>query len=142
MSKAPSPPAYLASMVTEETGCGRKKHPWVIEVQPGQRINLTMFDFASERGKTSFGNFQSECVVYIGVSEGEERPLTICAGGIRTRPAYISKSNRLQVFLTTPAETNGAYFMVKYEGTFSVGSNFHVKSLFCIMCTLEIIISK
>jgi len=37
---------YLASLTAAETGCGTSDAPWLIEVMPGQRINVTLFDFS------------------------------------------------------------------------------------------------
>jgi hypothetical protein len=36
---------YLASIVTEETGCGSMDTPWVIRAQPGQTIRIHLLDF-------------------------------------------------------------------------------------------------
>jgi len=37
---------YLASLTAAETGCGTSDAPWLIEAMPGQRINVTLFDFS------------------------------------------------------------------------------------------------
>ena len=43
---------YIASVVSEETGCGTGQTPWIIEEQEGQRINITLIDFnVYENGK-------------------------------------------------------------------------------------------
>jgi len=42
---------YLASIVTEMTGCGGITTPWIISVSPGQVIKLTLFDFGVMRAK-------------------------------------------------------------------------------------------
>ena len=45
---------YIASVVSEETGCGTGQTPWIIEEQEGQRINITLIDFnVYENGKVS-----------------------------------------------------------------------------------------
>ena len=36
---------YLAGVWAAETGCGTADAPWKVRLQPGQRINLTLFDF-------------------------------------------------------------------------------------------------
>ena len=38
---------YLANVVTIETGCGSPDSPWKIQVRPGQRINITLLNFAT-----------------------------------------------------------------------------------------------
>ena len=37
---------YLASLTAAETGCGTSDAPWLIKMMPGQRINVTLFDFS------------------------------------------------------------------------------------------------
>ena len=38
---------YIASIITSDTPhCAGNRHPWVISAQPGQIINLTLYDFA------------------------------------------------------------------------------------------------
>jgi len=39
---------YLASLTAAETGCGTSDAPWLIIVKPGQRINVTLFDFSPQ----------------------------------------------------------------------------------------------
>ena len=36
---------YLAGVWAAETGCGTVDAPWQVRVEPGQRINVTVFDF-------------------------------------------------------------------------------------------------
>lgn len=36
----------MASTVSADTGCGASDSPWLVELLPGQRINITLFDFA------------------------------------------------------------------------------------------------
>lgn len=48
---------FIASIVTNETrnytDCGSSRCPWSIKVEPGQRINLTLYDFTLESGRMS-----------------------------------------------------------------------------------------
>ncbi len=44
---------YLANIVTEKKQFGSEKCPWVIQVQPGQTINLTLYDFMVANRYTS-----------------------------------------------------------------------------------------
>jgi len=37
---------YLAGVWAAETGCGTVDAPWKVRVEPGQRINVTLYDFA------------------------------------------------------------------------------------------------
>ena len=40
---------YLASSITYQTTCGGSERPWFLEAQPGQKINLTLYDFSVEQ---------------------------------------------------------------------------------------------
>ena len=44
---------YLASIVTEETGCGSTTTPWQIVAKAGQRINFTLYDFGVANSTSS-----------------------------------------------------------------------------------------
>ena len=39
------PHQLIGSITTEETGCGNTENPWMIELKPGQKINITMMDY-------------------------------------------------------------------------------------------------
>ena len=39
------PEGNLASIITQETWCGTLDSPWLVEAKPGQRINISMYDF-------------------------------------------------------------------------------------------------
>ncbi len=38
---------FLASTVTDATGCGAAETPWVVKAHPGQRLNITLHDFSA-----------------------------------------------------------------------------------------------
>lgn len=48
---------YLASLTSAETGCGTSESPWYIEALPGQRINITLFDFTPPDNTGQVGIF-------------------------------------------------------------------------------------
>jgi len=92
---------FLASVTTEEIGLGSSDCPWVIETQSGQRINLTLHNFAaatvsstSSKSQTVGGTQRHEeprrrlevCFEVAVVAEpagGDRRPVSVCsdAGG-------------------------------------------------------------
>ena len=43
--EAASSSGYLASIVTEETGCGSPESPWLLRAPAGQKIQLHLLDF-------------------------------------------------------------------------------------------------
>jgi len=45
-ARAPANGGVLASVVTLETGCGGPDCPWLVRVDDGQRVNITLIDFA------------------------------------------------------------------------------------------------
>ena len=45
MYKARLPGGYLAKSVAMERGYGTEDCPWLIQGQPGQTINVTLYDF-------------------------------------------------------------------------------------------------
>jgi len=44
--RAPVNGRVLASVVTMETGCGGPDCPWLVTVEDGQRVNITLVNFA------------------------------------------------------------------------------------------------
>ena len=38
-------PGYISSAVTDDTGLGTAYCPWRLTTKPGQRLNLTLYDF-------------------------------------------------------------------------------------------------
>ena len=63
---------YLASVTTEETGLGSGECPWLIETRPGQRINLTLHNFAPVTPSAAQSNSAAE--------SDEPRRLEVCHG--------------------------------------------------------------
>jgi len=52
--EAVSSGGYLASVVTEETGCGSPEAPWLLRAPAGQTIQLRLLDFnATSRAAAS-----------------------------------------------------------------------------------------
>jgi len=89
---------FLASVMTEETGLGSSDCPWIIETQPGQRINLTIHNFAALSSSSSSAPQSSAgpggtqrheaprrrlevCFEVAVVSEaaGDRRPVSVCS---------------------------------------------------------------
>ena len=70
---------HIASLATQETGwCGSDSSPWLIEAQPGQRINITLLDFGLQSGQLRIAK---TAAVRLGVS----RPTV--SGGLGYNPA-------------------------------------------------------
>jgi hypothetical protein len=106
---------FLSSLVTGEQGVGGVTCPWLISMQPGQRVNLTLVDFGIasryERGAT-------DCQIYAVIrdmtSHGE---MTVCGGFRRERPVYVSEGSDVQVKLHTYGDdANTVHYVIMYEG--------------------------
>ena len=140
---------YLASVTSADTGCGTADSPWHIELLPGQRINITLFDFAilssnatpagvagvaAQSTPSSSGeeltwvgegaaHLQDDavskmCRVYAIIREPKAgRRATVCGGETRSRTAYVTLDNTVEIRLITgKAAQNSVGFMLHYEG--------------------------
>jgi len=123
------PSGYLASYVTELTGCGGPFTPWLVEASPGQTIQLTLFNFSLSSSSGSSSTSQSRvksasCSAFAVVTEPAviTRNVTVCGGGGdktgRQRLVYSSVTNRLllSIWLQQQIAEDPPYFMLKYEG--------------------------
>ena len=121
-----APEGHLSSWVTATDGCGSASCPWVVEALPGQRLNVTIFDFSisarnssSARGGKPRPGYPLYCHEYAVIKETEvPRSTTICGGDYRERVAYLSTSHRVEV--TIISRNVGAasmeYFLLQYKG--------------------------
>ena len=124
------PSGYLASYVTELTGCGGPFTPWLIEATSGQTIQLTLFNFSLVPPSSSTRVMSSSsCTAFVVVTEPAvvTRNVTVCGGADKTgrqRHVYSSVTNRLlvAVWLQQQIADDAPYFMLKYEGR-SVAAN-------------------
>jgi len=133
---------YLASVVSADTGCGTGDSPWLITLLPGQRINITLYDFTTQPDAahalgsnstsagsdvTGSGSADSQtrlCRVYATVRETNgARAVTICGGQLRQRPAYVTLGHVAEIRLSTATTSIGdvtvtshVTFLLKYEG--------------------------
>ena len=62
---------YLSSYVTSHTLCGAQHSPWVVQGQPGQKINLTLYDF-SAAGKDAQNVQAVTCQKYATITGNTE----------------------------------------------------------------------
>lgn len=106
-----------------ETDCGSDQTPWRIELLPGQRINVTLFDFvysSTEMPRQTADDVMSgaKCVAYAIFKEPTGAPSqTLCGGIERVSTAYVSKSEKLQIVILKRSEIEThRYFVLKYKG--------------------------
>ncbi len=110
-------PGTLSSSVTDETSCGSPQSPWVIEGAPGQRIDLSVVNFAwtaSSNNRSTGG----ACQLFGHIIE---RSLNInrslCGGPTRESHLYTSMSHVIEIHVT-PLNLRQAKgnFLLKYSG--------------------------
>ena len=106
---------FLSSLIAQEKGAGGVTCPWLILLQPGQRINLTLLDFGVasryERGAT-------DCQIYAVIRDLTSRAeMTICGGFRRERSVYVSEGRGIEILLHTYGEdTIPIHYIITYEG--------------------------
>ena len=114
-----SPTGYISSSITMETGRGSQACPWRIEVLPGQRINITLYNFARAGGGEDAGLAERKpkvCYQYAVLREKDYvRAITECEGATRRSIAYVSTSNVVEVNILA-RKTHEVHFLLHYEG--------------------------
>ena len=109
---------FIASIVAEETGCGSADAPWVIKAQQGQRINITLYDFALSSNQTTSQDPSSVCRVYATLRElSSTRSVTVCGGKQRVRHVYTSATEQVQLrILNSKTPSTRIYSVFQYTG--------------------------
>ena len=115
----------IASLVSQQTIYGTDACPWRIEAKPGQRINITLYNFntvpagPSGRQTTYPGEKQGKfCRAYATLREGDttSQSATICSSSSRIEPAYMSRTNIVEVRLLNRNGATPDYFLMEYNG--------------------------
>ena len=97
--------------------------PWRLRVLPGQKLNITLYDFSrTSRGTSSSpSNLYSTCKRYATIQEQPRRQETpVCGGSKRIRSVYISDGHQVDLRLTdfthtSRDQTDPVNFLVKYS---------------------------
>ncbi len=112
----PTQNGYISSLVARESSCGSVTNPWLIQTQPGQRINLTLYDFALHSRQA--GGQGSVCMVHATIREVEPsgHSATVCSGKSRVSHAWISSANRVEIRVVDSRPENDDHFLIKYDG--------------------------
>jgi len=115
---------YITSDVTQTTGVGSERCPWLVVVRRGQRIRITLYDLATAPSSQWSGQRQSaqpqegRCLLYATLREGLESDVVgdhmICSGGgAREQVVYTSRDHTLAI---TIHYAPGTRFVLQYEG--------------------------
>ena len=125
---------YILSSVTAKTGLGSRNCPWLIKAKPGQRINVTVYDFSSRSRTDDVAKksliqgtaSKAICPVYATLSEGgkmfggvlDTTRIGICGSEKRRRWVYTSRGSSLSVKMVNMSadSAKNINFMLKYEG--------------------------
>ena len=112
---------YLANVVTEETEYGSLTCPWKVVLPRGQRINISLFDFATPIEENYALADTGICYQYAIVTEktSTTRNIRVCGGTDRERNIYTSRTNALEIRIITRnnVESDKVYhFALKWEG--------------------------
>src|SRR6218665_799854 len=119
-AKVTQPKGFLGSIVTLESKsgiCGSSLCPWVIEVESGQTINLTLYDF-SNKSLMSSGASPGQCIrLAVIKEEAHLKESPICYRHSRIQAVYSSVSHSVQIHVVSHEvlRTKGR-FLIEYEG--------------------------
>ena len=113
---------FLASSVTQQTGCGSASCPWRLEALPGQRINLTLYDFSkteTER-KGRFYTGDPTCTLYASVTDRvADSSHRVCRGKQRVRHLLLANSHSLEVTIGDfTGDSDMSHFLIQFDGKY------------------------
>ena len=99
-----------------DSGYGTDSCPWLIQAQPGQRINITLLDFAIDT-ETKPTRPIDYCRAYAIIRDHQTgRSTTVCGGHVRESVVYLSQSNSVEVRIIRTAKRDDVdHFLLKYE---------------------------
>jgi len=108
--------------------CGTRSHPWLLEVQTGQQVNISLLDFSGHDGKTQLESrvlVTDHCSVQYGyiVDKTNKNNVSICstAAQQRHKHLYQSTGNLVEIVLTpkqTATDQTPINFLLAVEGKF------------------------
>ena len=115
---------YISSYVTQKTGCGDSDNPWLLTADVGQRINITLIDFAAATENGSDED-DSQCNVYATIRDNRGTAVvnTVCGGQKKKLiPVFISTSNSVEIKLVGKSIQQGyneGQFLLKFTSKLS-----------------------
>ena len=107
--------------------CGSRSHPWLLEAQTGQQVNISLLDFSGHGQRTQLdtrGLVSDDCgpahvqYGYI-VDNTNKNNVSICstAAQQRFKHIHLSSGNSVKVVLTSMNTSN---FLLAYRGGLSI----------------------
>ncbi len=115
--KLKAPSGFIATVETEEHDYGSINCPWKIQVSAGQKINITLYNFARYTDPQA-NSHADVCYEIAEILEGSERRrVTLCDSVGRESSIYISKTNSLTLqFVSGPTLKSLGKYIFKYQG--------------------------
>lgn len=115
---------YISSLITEDTGCGSIDTPWLLKAKPGQKINITLWDFDSINHKksglvASHSGLPPPCHVYAIIKERTvTSSKTVCPKDSRTSHVFMSSGDTVEIRIVTKKQEKDdhGYFLLKFQG--------------------------
>jgi hypothetical protein len=115
------------SVQSGTTGCGSKEHPWRLEAPLGQRINVSLLDFAStsSRDQLQDSGLTQPCRQYgYIVDKTAKKNVSICASTTHNNEAklernsqlYASDKNVVDVVLVSGHSGNNNNHLIRING--------------------------
>ena len=109
--------------MTREGRYGSEICPWVINVQPGQRINITLFDFSvpiKYRNPNEINDVlhTTRCHKYAVITEsGVTGRRPVCSTHRREKHVYTSEGHMVEIqMMDFKTEQTLPYYLLKYQG--------------------------
>ena len=117
----PSTGGTLASIKAAEYGPGSSHCPWHIRAEKGQRINITLHNFArSLEIPSSQSRGPDPCFEFAVVKDGSHRKTVVgCAGEPRVHNVYISRTHAMEIHVSNRVvASQSIYFALQYDSKY------------------------
>ena len=102
--------------MTDETGCGSARSPWLIQAKAGQTIEISLVDFkALDRARSQSLVTCSDVYGFV-VEKTLNINQTICGDKQRDSVVYRSKTNNVEIYVK---KDSGSKFLIKYSGNYN-----------------------
>jgi|SRR6218665_2159093 len=118
------PVGYIVGQIPSRgVSCDRSVHPWIITAERGQRINVTLFDFALDSATPRRGATDRDkvaCRQYGWLEDSaSERLVPLCGGyEARVKDIYFSKGHSVKIWtLTDDKRDEIKRFLIRYSGS-------------------------
>ena len=117
-----APSGYIASRMAEVYSYGTSACPWVISAPTGQRLNLTLFNFARfARSDASPGLLPADpsvCYEIATILDGRNRKnILTCGTDERVKSVYVSRGSKVEIrFVDRSVLRNLGQFLIHFKG--------------------------